>query len=101
MVLRVEKVLQGDPDDVREPYSKLDDEKGMKKAKAKVNEVRTPHFSQYFFFSFFFCSTWSFHHTNVPNILVYLHLDDVVSGRFLPSTGCLQAAFLLGDSAAH
>jgi hypothetical protein len=37
--LRVEKVLQGDPDDVREPYTKLDDEKGMKKAKAKVNEV--------------------------------------------------------------
>jgi hypothetical protein len=39
VVLRVEKVLQGDPDDVREPYTKLDDEKGMKKAKAKVNEV--------------------------------------------------------------
>lgn len=40
MVLRVEKVLQGDPDDVREPYTKLDDEKGMKRAKAKVNEVK-------------------------------------------------------------
>lgn len=38
-MLRVEKVLQGDPDDVREPYTKMDDEKGMKKAKAKVNEV--------------------------------------------------------------
>ncbi len=41
IVLRVEKILQGDPDDVREPYTKLDDEKGMKKAKAKVSEVRS------------------------------------------------------------
>lgn len=43
LVLRVEKVLQGDPDDVREPYTKLDDEKGMKKAKAKVSEVFLVH----------------------------------------------------------